>query len=808
TGAGVPVTIVEAENSDNYLPQGGSSPISGSGNYSGKTFTDKTLTPADQSTGTSGHAGGVASFYFGNSSSIAPGITEIDCYNANDWVDNAALRTGTILAPRTELSDVQNHSWIGSTGSNATDQALLQRLDFLIERDRVIACVGLNNGSGSSVPKLLAPAFNSISVGRTDGAHSTGTTPGGLSTPGRTRPDIVAPAGVTSHATPMVSAAAALLVSSPGGGNRSTVVYKSILLAGATKHQIPGWTSTPNQPLDPHFGVGQLDIYNSYHILEAGEQNRSATTNRSSTGWDRTSSLTPGTANTYFFEIPAGGTASEFSAVLTWNRTVTDTAAGLSFSPSETLHDLTLTLEQSNGDFIPIATVTTSDSPVDNVEHIYTRDLAPGQYCLSVNGDSSKEYAVAWRTTLAPELTLADTAVTIGESATAASLTVSLDQPTLLPVTIRLTTTRGTASDNDFTPLVATTFTIPVGTTTLDIPIAISPDTTHELDENFTVTLSDPTNATLTGASVATVTITDDDPEPTLAITAPTPTSEAAPTLNFTLALSNPSYLDVTVETSTTDMAATADDDFTAITSETVTISAGSTSADIPVLLTQDDTHEAEETLALTLANPRNTTLTTATATATITDDDPVPTLTLTAPPATPEAAAEITFTLTLSNPTHLDTTAAFTTTDATAIAGTDYTTITDNLTIPAGSLTTTVTVGLLDDTEPEADQSFTLDLTNIHNATPTDTTVTATLLDDDFPLALQSLASNPNPAATSTILSWLAVLGRNYRIEISSDLRHWTTFTSLSADQSPVTVTIPLTENPLFFRILDVSNP
>ena len=38
-------------------------------------------------------------------------------------------------------------------------------------------------------------------------------------------------------------------------------------------------------------------------------------------------------------------------------------------------------------------------STVDNVEHIYLKDLAPGVYDLKVSGDADSEFALAWRLT-------------------------------------------------------------------------------------------------------------------------------------------------------------------------------------------------------------------------------------------------------------------------------------------------------------------------------------------------------------------------------------------------------------------------
>ena len=120
------------------------------------------------------------------------------------------LKTSTTIAPVVENRKIQNHSWIGTVDNGGTtDTDALRRFDFAIQRDDFLAVAGVNNGSSSAVPALLANAYNAISVGLTDGNHSTGaTTADGA---GRGKPEIVAPSFATSFSTPLVSSAGAML---------------------------------------------------------------------------------------------------------------------------------------------------------------------------------------------------------------------------------------------------------------------------------------------------------------------------------------------------------------------------------------------------------------------------------------------------------------------------------------------------------------------------------------------------------------------------------------------------------------------
>ena len=85
-GAGVAVTQVEADQSQggsNYFPDTTSS-----------EFTGKTLTAKNTPDTTSGHATTVGAFFYGNNSSMTPGITSVDVFNADDWLQGSFLLTG------------------------------------------------------------------------------------------------------------------------------------------------------------------------------------------------------------------------------------------------------------------------------------------------------------------------------------------------------------------------------------------------------------------------------------------------------------------------------------------------------------------------------------------------------------------------------------------------------------------------------------------------------------------------------------------------------------------------------------------
>src|SRR5262249_50727713 len=111
-----------------------------------------------------------------------------------------------------------------------------------------------------------------------------------------------------------------------------------------------------------------------------------------------------------------------------------------------------------------------------------------------------------------PSLSILDVTVAEGNSGTTnAVFTVSLSQASGQPVTVVAQTANGTATaGSDYTAGAPTTLTSPPGTIPQSFSVPVQGDTTAEPNETFTVTLSSPSNATISRAQ-ATGTIENDD---------------------------------------------------------------------------------------------------------------------------------------------------------------------------------------------------------------------------------------------------------------------------------------------------------
>jgi hypothetical protein len=369
--------------------------------------------------GVSNHAGTtVGRWYYGNFFGLAKGANEVTVYDANRWLPDQLQYGAGSGDPAVQPFKVQSHAWVGSLQNTTNDLSALRRYDYVIDRDEVTAVVGANNNSSppsptQAHPNLFAHSYNAIVVGRTDSAHSRGTA-SSLYGPGRYRPDIVSPAGVTSAATGQISSAATLIrdVAVGTDADRSETT-KAILMAGATKQEFAAfvepttsvanpWNRTSTRPLDDIFGAGELNVFNSYLMTVGGRTAGSTVPGSTSTvdnfGWDyQDRKSQPGVGDIYYnFQIPAGSTATELSIMLAWNVKITDTNPGAPFNPTDSLQNLDLRLYNSTSSFLG-SQVDQSVSTVDNVEHIYQTNLGPGTYTLAVSGAGGWDYGLAWR---------------------------------------------------------------------------------------------------------------------------------------------------------------------------------------------------------------------------------------------------------------------------------------------------------------------------------------------------------------------------------------------------------------------------
>jgi hypothetical protein len=345
----------------------------------------------------SGHATATARIIYGTRG-LAPGVEVVHCLTTQDFLEAACLNANTTGPPVAEDPTpfpprVYNHSWIGNPPEQQAAY-ILRRADYQIDTRDVVMCVGVNNGRESEVPAILASGYNVIAVGTTNGDSSGG--PTGIEVPGRSKPDLVAPNGMTSFTTPVVAACAGLLLEQAdrlveaghAGANRSEVI-KAALLGGAVKND--SWEVPDGLVLDPHLGAGEVNVDRSLKIL-ADEPLQPGQTVKRLFGWAYPT-LKPGASAAYELKLPADAGVTTLTAV--WNRRIDGRMARLTrndtgeqvdlWLDAPRLADIDLKLWQVEGE--DTTEVAASTSRVDNVELIHLPELAKGHYRIELLRD-------------------------------------------------------------------------------------------------------------------------------------------------------------------------------------------------------------------------------------------------------------------------------------------------------------------------------------------------------------------------------------------------------------------------------------
>ncbi|NNF67798.1 MAG: hypothetical protein HKM98_09855 [Gammaproteobacteria bacterium] len=373
----------------------------------------------------SGHATAIARRMIGRGrdQGMVQDIQQLQAFSVGHWMGRGFLNAGSRLKPNPGQVRLVNHSW----ASNSHDSRILRRADWVIDQSEVIQVIGVRNAAGKQNHALFAALNNAIVVGRSDGLHSIGAPAIDRVYPaGRSRPHLVAPLSTGSAAAPTVASAAILLLAAAAdpslsfrstlAGNRPTLeiydagrseVIRAVLMAGAdretdnsTHGNIKAYRADAENRstngLDKRFGAGQLNVYHSWQILQAGEQEGQP----GLCGFDYEPGLKGQFRKSY--DLPAVSGSSMIAATLSWNLLFPATER---FDSSAILNNLNL--EFYEVDEAGARMIRDSASASDNTETIYQRLDPDKRYKLVVvSADTlmkTQDFAIAWRMFAAAE---------------------------------------------------------------------------------------------------------------------------------------------------------------------------------------------------------------------------------------------------------------------------------------------------------------------------------------------------------------------------------------------------------------------
>ena len=336
----------------------------------------------------------------------------------------------------------------------------------------------------------------------------------------------------------------------------------------------------------------------------------------------------------------------------------------------------------------------------------------------------------------APSLSI--DSISVNESAGTATFTVTLSAASGQAISVDYASVNGSATAGSDYAAVSGTLNFAAGETTKTITVSITDDNLFEGSENFTINLSNPSNAVL-GTATGTGTIVDNDSAPTVnSISSPSVTEGGD--LVYSVALSNPSTVVTSLAYSlgggsavAADYSAVSFSDGVTFAGGNLTIPAGVTNFTVTVATVDDALNEPTETLPLTIGG--------VTGTGSIIDNDGAPSLSIDSISVN-ESAGTATFTVTLSAASGQAISVDYASVNGSATAGSDYAAVSGTLNFAAGETSKTITVSITDDNLFEGSENFTITLSNPSNAVLGTAVGTGTIVDNDAAPTVSSVSS------------------------------------------------------------------
>ena len=456
-----------------------------------------------------------------------------------------------------------------------------------------------------------------------------------------------------------------------------------------------------------------------------------------------------------------------------WTNTVTASDGSYSISPGVLYNEaltagFTYTGSNSAADTIALVAIcdaTTRGSITDTADQ------------LGVFVDPS-HFAVNFNANPLPAWSVADQSFSEGVANGLAIVEIVLSQTSGIDESVDFATTQGTANSSgslqDYgNSEVIGTVTVKAGETSTTTTIPIINDSLDEEDENFTITLSNPTGGegfAVIADGTGIITITDDDEPPTVSMAAFVASTvegnTGTSTVNLTVDLSAVSGLPVMVTYSTVATGtnpATADTDFVNVSGGTLLIGAGAGGGTFQIVINGDEDIETDETFEVLLdsATTTNGNVTTTAPTqteVTITNDDADPDLsvddlTFPEPADGTTSTANVVVNIT---PAWIgkDVVVTYTTADGSATSTADY--IDDQaggtVTISGGQTFTLIPITIVGDAFIELGHDFTVTITSASNATIVDGTATVTIVEKPTLSIADATAYETSSTATLTI--------------------------------------------------------
>ncbi len=294
--------------------------------------------------------------------------------------------------------------------------------------------------------------------------------------------------------------------------------------------------------------------------------------------------------------------------------------------------------KQLTGQIIPAGSTSKTFTVTIIGDNVVEPDEALQLYVYNILGSpTSQANPIGWilnddGANTNPQLSISDVSISEGDNGTKlANFTVQLSAATGVTVGYEIRTIDGTASsETDFIASHQVAQRIAAGQTSKTYSVAINGDTTVEPDETFQVNVSNIISATAGNLQAIGTIVNDDVPPVTLSIANASVIegNSGAIMANFNITLSAPapvggvSFTIGTSDIHSTGNAATANNDFSALSARVLTIAAGQSSSTFGVKVLGDTRVESNELFNVIISNVTGAGVARGEATGTIINDD------------------------------------------------------------------------------------------------------------------------------------------------------------------------------------------
>jgi Ca2+-binding RTX toxin-like protein len=399
------------------------------------------------------------------------------------------------------------------------------------------------------------------------------------------------------------------------------------------------------------------------------------------------------------------------------------TSGNLNFAPGQVIQTVTVTLTNDT-----VKELSESFNLVlSNLVHATTLDNAATATIYQNDASAVSK----------PNLSVGDAVVS--EDRDYVDFAVTLDAPATAAITVYYDTYTGTANQyNDITD-VAGKLTFAAGETEKTVRVYITHDSLIEANETFNLELYSPSaNVNIARAQAVAVIYDNDVPsgKPVVSISDFT-IDEAAGQATFVITLDRPSTETVSLHYATQNGTAQAGSDYVAVNGN-LNFTPGQVVQTVTVTLTNDTVRELSESFHLALSNLVNATTLDGKGTATIYANDGAAASKVNLSVddvVVSEDRDYVDFVVTLDAPATAAVKVSYSTNNGTASQYNDITDVSGQLTFVAGETEKTVRVYITHDSDPEANETFTLNLSSSSaNANIARAQAVATIVDNDAP--------------------------------------------------------------------------